>query len=93
MDAQSTDSLKECEIQCPNCELIAIGQYDTKDIAPAIYGKCSFCNTLFKWTPSKTVEVINADKRQYHYHLEWFNRMFIKKIKTQLDGIWRNLTS
>lgn len=55
----------QVEIKCPNCRLIKKAGYNNKEKRPVIYGTCIFCETLFVWTKTKTVEIIHASKKSY----------------------------
>lgn len=65
MSNGNTDNKIDVEIECPNCSLVSLGQYNSEDRRPLLYGKCSFCNTRFKWTKTKTSEVIPANRKLY----------------------------
>ena len=54
--------MKETIIKCPNCKMGRQHKYEEANYSP-IYGQCSFCNTLFRWSKSKTIEIIPQDKK------------------------------
>ncbi len=69
-------SMTDITIQCPRCSILIKSAYDSTDTRPAIFGECTFCKCLFKWTKTKTIEIISAErcyvftinrKQQYTY--------------------------
>ena len=49
--------------ECPNCQCTEQITYIAKKYAPPYFITCTFCETKFKWTKTKTVEVIPAQIR------------------------------
>ena len=60
-----TSEAKEVEVVCPNCGILKKLSYDAAEKRPVLYGECSFCKILWKWTKCNTVEVIPADRIYY----------------------------
>lgn len=56
--------LIEIEITCPNCGIITKAGYN-EEKRPSVFGKCSFCNALWRWRKSSVVEIPDRNKTQY----------------------------
>ena len=64
MSEPQPEQIYEAEIKCPNCKMIRQHTYTKQSYSP-VYGECTFCKTLWRWTKTKTIEVIPADRKQY----------------------------
>jgi hypothetical protein len=58
------DEVITTAIVCPNCKMEHPHSYIAKDYIP-VYGKCSFCSCLFRWSKTKTEQVIPASQTTY----------------------------
>ena len=49
-------------ITCPHCGVCKQASYAPTDKRPVLYGQCTFCGTLYKWTKSKTIIITPAER-------------------------------
>lgn len=72
--------MKETIIKCPNCKMGRQYKYEESRYTP-IYGQCTFCNTLWRWSKSKTIEIIPQDKKLWIHLPEIFSQpIYIKTL-------------
>jgi len=51
----------EVDIKCPWCSALTRHKY-TKSTYTTMFGKCWFCQGLFKWKKSSTIKIVPVDK-------------------------------
>jgi len=56
------DKVITTTIECPNCNMGINHSYVAKDYTP-VYGQCNFCQSLFRWSKTKCIEIIPANIR------------------------------
>ena len=56
------DKVYAVEIKCPNCRMIQEHTYTTATYSP-VYGQCKLCNTLYRWSKTRTVAIVPADRQ------------------------------
>ena len=66
-EPENKEQMVEVDIECPNCKIISKAGHNANEKRPVIYGKCNWCETLFKWTKCSTIEIISASRKQYLY--------------------------
>ena len=58
------DETIEVDIRCPCCGMVVHHSYRAEHYSP-VFGQCVFCNAKFKWSRSKTIEVIDRNRISY----------------------------